>query len=147
MLRGFCSKIVAFKYVSSTIIMPIEGNTYLNMFRDFFPLKIIVRNSLLISHNVYFCTWMKKIQQSRQFILISNSLYYMTSFIMDPASIIAYFLSLCKWQVSFINLSLFFPPLFFLEGGGEVGLKFITGAMGKSRAEIQGIYRPQILGT
>ena len=76
--------------------MPIEGNTYLNIFRDFFPLKIIVRNSLLISHNVYFCTWMKKIQQSRQFILISNSLYYMTSFIMDPASIIAYFLSVCK---------------------------------------------------
>ena len=129
--------------------MPIEGNTYLNIFRDFFPLKIIVRNSLLISHNVYFCTWMKKIQQSRQFILISNSLYYMTSFIMDPASIIAYFLkSMYQWQVSFINLSLFFVPLFFLEGGGgEVGLKFITGAMGKSRAEIQGIYRPQILGT
>ena len=56
LLRGFCSKIVAFKYVSSDIIMPIEGNTYLNIFRDFFPLKIIVRNSLLISHNVYFCT-------------------------------------------------------------------------------------------
>ena len=90
---------------------------------------------------------MKKIQQSRQFNLISNSLYYMTSFIMDQASIIAYFLSLCKWQVSFINLFLFPPPLFFLEGWGEVGLKFITGAMGKSRAEIQGIYRPQILGT
>ena len=55
-----------------------------------------------------------------------------------------------QWQVSFINLSLFFcPPLFFGGGGGggEVGLKFITGAMGKSRAEIQGIYRPQIVGT
>ena len=102
--------------------MPIEGNTYLNIFRDFFPLKIIVRNSLLISHNVYFCTWMKKIQQSRQFILISNSLYYMTSFIMDPASIIAYFFkSMYQWQVSFINLSLFFVPLFFLEGGGRWG--------------------------
>ena len=33
-----------------------------------------------------FALWMKKIQQSRQFNLISNSLYYMTSFIMDPAS-------------------------------------------------------------
>ena len=40
----------------------------------------------------------------------------MTLFSMDPASVIAYFLSLCKWQVSFINLSLFF--LFFLGGGG-----------------------------
>ena len=46
----------------------------------------------------------------------------MTSFIMDPASIIAYFFkSMYQWQVSFINLSLFFVPLFFLEGGGGGG--------------------------
>ena len=45
----------------------------------------------------------------------------MTSFIMDPASIIAYFLSLCKWQVSFINLSLLFFFFFFLGGGGRGG--------------------------
>ena len=43
----------------------------------------------------------------------------MTLFSMDPASIIAYFLSLCKWQVSkFINLFFFFFFFFFLGGGG-----------------------------
>ena len=43
-----------------------------------------------------------------------------------------------------MNLSLSF--LFFW---GEVGLKLITGAMGKSRAEIQGIYtdRTYCMGT
>ena len=74
----------------------------------------------------------------------------MTSFIMDPASIIAYFFKVYVSGRFHSLISLFlFSPLFFLEGGGgggEVGLKFITGAMGKSRAEIQGIYRPQILG-
>ena len=144
LLRGFIAKsLCSSLYLLQSLIMPIEGNTYLTVFRYFFSSQINVLISLLISHNVYFCTMNEENTTIKK---IYFDLYYLTSFIMDPASSSV---SSRKWHVSYINLSSSSSSSssFFFFGGGGGGFEVYNRYNGEEQSwdtgPIQGTYKRQ----